>query len=178
MNAKPIHTFHTAISKCQLLDGLSPAELRELGEHVRLQVFHKGNEILTEGNIYQGLWAVLSGTCEVVKFGSQPCGVLATLEPGSVFGEMSFFEGVAHSATVRCCEDVTAFCLTKKNYDELGEAHPHLAKKLAINLVRILSSRLRHMDDWTCKLVATQEHSEKNGEWQEFRARLYSDIFD
>lgn len=178
MNAKPIQAFHQAIAKCQLLDGLSPLELRELGEHVRLQVFRKGYDILTEGNVYQGLWAVLNGSCEVLKLDGRPNPVLATLEPGSVFGEMSFFEGIAHSATVRCCDDVTAFCLTKKDYDILGQEYPQLARKLAVNVVRILSSRLRHMDAWTCKLVETEQRTEKSEEWQEFRARLYSDIFD
>ena len=178
MSSDAIETFQAALMKCQILDGLSPEELQELGEHVRLEAFEKGEDILTEGHIYQGLWVILHGSCDVLKCSDQSGNVLATLEPGNVFGEMSFFEGSPHSATIRCCEDVTTLCLKKEDYDQVSRALPKIAEKIAINIVGILSARLRKMDEWTCKLVATEENRGHHEEWQEFRARLYSDIFD
>ncbi|TWT58108.1 DNA-binding transcriptional dual regulator Crp [Thalassoglobus neptunius] len=177
MSVQSIRDFRSALEKSQILEGLTSDELKALGEVVRYEEFGEGAEILTEGKVYQGLWVLLKGKCEVVKC-NDSCSVLATFEPGSVFGEMSFFETAPHSATVKCCEPSIALCLTKEQYDFARKGLPQVTEKIAINLVRILSSRLRKMDEWTCELVNTDANQNRHQEWHEFRSRLYSDIYD
>ena len=76
---------------------------------MQFEDFRPGEEILTEGLTYHSLWIILSGRCEVVKSsnGGKPHR-LAVLEPGCVFGEMSFLDTAPHSASVRTLSDVVA----------------------------------------------------------------------
>lgn len=178
MTSEKYQPYLDAISSCRLLDGLNPEEIRRMGQLSRFEDFDEGEDILTEGNQYQGLWLVLSGQCRVIKQGERTDSVLATLEPGHVFGEMSFFESAPHSATVRAGEPVKALCLTREQFEKLRSSAPLITEKIAINIIKLLSDRLRRMDHWTCELVECDEHSKHHQEWHEFRARLYSDVFD
>lgn len=178
MSPEKMQQYQREINSCPLLEDLTLQEIEELGDNARVEVFAEGREILTEGKMFQGLWMILSGQCNVIKYcGKQP-GVLATLEPGNVFGEMSFFEMAPHSATVQATEEVKALCLGREELEALRETCPTVSEKIAVNIVKLLSDRLRRMDDWTCELVETEKNAQRHQEWHEFRARLYSNIFD
>ncbi len=175
---KQIQEYHKEIKSCRILEDLSLEEIDRMGDHVRIEDFVDGAEILTEGNLYQGLWLILDGTCSVVKRCESQENVLATLEPGSIFGEMSFFETVPHSATVRAETAVKTLCLTREEFESLRTSCGSITEKIAINLVKSISDRLRRMDGWTCELIETDDNTQRHQEWHDFRARLYSDIFD
>lgn len=173
-----LEQYKPEILSCRLLEDLNSPDIVEMGKHVRIEDFSEGDDILTEGNEYQGLWLILRGQCSVVKKCDEQESVLATLEQGNVFGEMSFFEHAPHSATVRAVRDVKALCLTRAEFEKLRLTCPSVTEKIAIAVVKLLSDRLRRMDGWTCELVASGDQSQHHKEWHEFRARLYSDVFD
>ncbi|QDT32541.1 cyclic nucleotide-binding domain-containing protein [Thalassoglobus polymorphus] len=175
---KHIQQFHKEIRSSRILDNLTLGEIERMGDHVRFDDFIKGADILSEGNTYQGLWLILDGTCKVIKRCGDQENVLATLEPGTVFGEMSFFECVPHSASVRAETNVKTLCLTREEFEALRTSCGTVNEKIAINLVKLISERLRRMDGWTCELIETDGSTQQHQEWHDFRARLYSDIFD
>jgi len=176
--AQLAETFRAALDRCALLQGLTPDEIQAVLRRVRLEGFTAGEEILTEGNQYHGIWILLSGTCEVIKQGQRRDSRLATLEPGNVFGEMSFFHVVPHSASVRAVDRVETMRLMLDDYQLLREDSPQAAHQIAVNIIHILSDRLRRMDEWTCELVERNADGHGHKEWQEFRSRLYSNLFD
>lgn len=178
MSHELLKPYSDAIHACRLLEGLSAVEVEEMGLHVRVEDFAQGDEILTEGLQYQGLWLILRGKCEVRKKAGSAERHLATLEPGHVFGEMSFFEVVPHSASVLAVEPVKTLCLTREEFDKLRSTCPCITEKIAVNVVKLVSERLRRMDNWTCELVNGDKNQQRRKEWNEFRARLYSDVFD
>jgi len=138
--------------------------------------FVAGETILQEGNSTQMLWIILEGECEVIKHcGNSSERQLAVLNPGAVFGEMSFFQEAPHSATVRTLSDVDVMRLPRKKFDELRDKGSVAAYKIAASTAVMLSDRLRRMDDWTCELVEHSGVAVHKEEWQEFRAKLYSD---
>ncbi len=165
------------LQRCVLLEGMNPEELDSVFRLMQSEDFAAGAEILTEGLTYASLWIIESGRCEVVKAGNgSKANRLALLEAGSVFGEMSFFETAPHSASVRALSEVTTLRLAREQYEQLRAEHPSAADKIAANLVRILSQRLRRMDDWTCELVQNNGNERQHEEWQEFRAKLYGGL--
>lgn len=165
------------LQRCILFQGMKPDELDAVFRLMQSEDFAAGAEILTEGLTYASLWIIVTGRCEVVKAGNgSKSNRLATLETGSVFGEMSFLETAPHSASVRALSDVSTMRLMKEGFDKLRAEHPWAADKIACNLVLILSQRLRRMDEWTCELVQSNGSENQHAEWQEFRAKLYSGL--
>ncbi len=173
-----IEKFSRVFENCGLLQGLTHDELLACVRHMRTEGFSAGEEILTEGKQYHGLWILLNGTCEVIKRGPQRDSRLATLEPGSVFGEMSFLHPVPHSASVRAVDRVETIRLLKEPYEQLMKDFPAAAQKLNVNIIRILSDRLRKMDEWTAELVERNNNGTDHKEWQDFRSKLYANLFD
>jgi CRP-like cAMP-binding protein len=165
------------LQRCIVFQHMTPEELDPVFRRMEFEDFHAGEEILTEGLTYQCLWVIISGRCEVVKRsnGGRP-NKLAVLEPGCVFGEMSFLDTAPHSASVRALSDVATMRLMHDAFEQLRVEHPAAADKIACNLVRILSDRLRRMDEWTCELVEHNGNERQHAEWHEFRAKLYSGL--
>lgn len=136
-----------------------------------------GETILREGLSVQILWVIVSGRCEVVKVA--PEGeerILAVLEQGAVFGEMSFFHSAPHSASVRAMTDVVVLRLSRGRFEELSQRSPPTALRIAANTASVLAERLRKMDDWVYRLLDSPESTARHREeWHEFRSKLYSE---
>ena len=161
-----------------VFSGLTQKELELLAQRVSFDTVPRTLTILEHGNEVQALWILARGQCEVFRpdaNGKEQR--LATLETGSVFGEMSFFDPAPHSASVRAISDVDVIWLTRRAFDDLEDSAPALTQKIATNTGRILSQRLRMMDDWICELLQRSESSEEHRqEWQSFRSKLYTEF--
>lgn len=159
-----------------LLQGLTPTERQHVLELTDREVYPQGHEILYEGKSVQVLSIIVRGRCEVIKTTRNGATQqLAVLEPGAVFGEMSFFHPAPHSATVRAQSDVEILRLTRDDFEALERKCPSAAGKIAINIVCVLAERLRKMDDWICDLIERPDAKKHLEEWQDFRKKLYSD---
>lgn len=138
--------------------------------------FVAGEAILTEGRQERGLWLVLSGQCEVLKGTNGHTERLAVLQPGEVFGEMSFLQPAPHSATVRAVGEVEAARLSPEAFESLRAQAPATAYRLLTGLSQVLSSRLRRMDERVCELQGHPPEGRRQ-EWDDFRARLFAGDF-
>jgi CRP-like cAMP-binding protein len=161
---------------CEIFDALTPDQRRHVLRLMEPRSFAPGMAILEEGKQTRGLWVITDGRCEVVKSGPHGTAqTIAELSPGSVFGEMSFFQTAPHSATVRGLSHVSTLFLSAENYARLEETCLAAAHRLSHSIAVILAGRLRRMDDWTTSLL---DHSapNKHEEWSDFRAKLYNDL--
>lgn len=163
---------------------LTDAECSRLCEVVEILEFKPGEILLHEGACGRHLWVLLSGSCQVVRFadasddGHQEPVVLATLEPHSQFGEMSFFRAAPHSASVRATTAVRLLRISRADYDQLVEQGSAAAYKLACNAIESLSDRLERMDAWVEDLLRASPKATTEppaiGEWESFRQRLFT----
>lgn len=169
-----METITPPLRQCPILNGFTDQDLEIFLSRVQFEDFAAGEDILTEGLKYHGVWVLLKGECQVLKGPAEKRAKLAVLKPGNVFGEMSFFDGQSHSATVRATTDVQTLRLIHDDFEKLRATHPEVAHKIAFNLVRILAERLRHMDDWICELIEQDGDEDRHHEWQQFRAKLYA----
>ncbi|MCA9089475.1 MAG: cyclic nucleotide-binding domain-containing protein [Planctomycetaceae bacterium] len=171
-----MHEFTPQLRKCPILQGLEDPELQSLLDIVKFEDFEQGSEILTEGLRYQSLWVLLQGESTVVKRGMHQESRLANLTPGSVFGEMSFFDSSPHSASVIAKTPCHTMRIMHKDYETLRSTCPETAYKISLNVIQILSDRLRRMDQWTCELVEQDCNQDRHKEWHDFRAKLYTGL--
>jgi CRP/FNR family transcriptional regulator, cyclic AMP receptor protein len=166
----------TWIKQIPLFRTFSEEECRHLEEIAARRVFHPGETVLQQGALSQEMWVLLEGKCEVVKqvdVGQQREIVLATLEPYSNFGEMSFFHSAPHSASVRAQTHVELLCITRAEFDRLIACDSKVACKLAINTVHSLAERMRRMDEWVAELITKQPAEPSVPEMARLRAKLF-----
>jgi len=174
-----IHPFNIPLHDSPLLKDLDEQELRTMFEHMEHLCYKSESMIIEQGTESKGLWLLSEGCCEVIRtnLDGTKSQVLAMLGPGTVFGEMSFFQQTDHSASIKAVTQTTVHKLSQKAFDDLGNNKCNTATKLLKNLVRVMADRMQLMDKWVCELMGenTEDPVIKQDEWHEFRTKLYSE---
>jgi CRP/FNR family transcriptional regulator, cyclic AMP receptor protein len=127
-----------------LLADASDEEWATLLAHTRNRRFSPGDAIVTAGASDQSLYLVLEGQLDVLaERGRRGYRRLASVGAGSVIGELSFFDGGGRSALVRAATPAVLAEMSRSEFDALAAASPDLARRLLLDLGRILAQRLR-----------------------------------
>ena len=170
------HTISDRVKRASLFHGLGDEEREALLRVMVINNFTAEEVIIRQEIITRNVWLVLEGNCEVIKqppIGTYGAAVsLAELHPFDVFGEMALISAEPHVASVEAKSDVQTLRLRGADFDELTENQPQLACKLACNLIRILSVRLRSVDEKLSRCLDGHEEMETQEAWQELRTRL------
>ncbi|OJH40356.1 cyclic nucleotide-binding domain-containing protein [Cystobacter ferrugineus] len=95
---------------------------RELVERFRAREVRRGEVLIHEGQMVDGLYVVLSGEVAVSK-GGQP---LAHLREGELFGEMSLLNKTPATATVTAVRNCSLLRLPREDFDTLILTHPQV----------------------------------------------------
>ncbi len=99
-----------------------------------------GKAIFEEGEVGTEMYVIQSGSVEIFKHARRgEDKLLATLEKGDFFGEMSILEDVARTASARAKTDVELVRINQSTFDEMLR---HNAE-IAVRMLRKLSRRLR-----------------------------------
>jgi CRP-like cAMP-binding protein len=126
------------------LADLSPEGWGKLLARTGAQRFRAGEVLVRAGEAQPALYIVANGSLEVLgidRRGRERR--VAVIEQGSVFGEQSFFDRLPRSATVRALTDGELRSLTPEAFEVLAAREPDLARRVLLDLGRILSLRLR-----------------------------------
>ena len=110
------------------------------------RVFNTGEVVCKEGEKGGTLYLIERGAVSVDKKafeGEATSKVVARLGAGDFFGEMSFLQGLPHSATVTAQEESTLMLLSRSTLDDLIRKEPAAAVNEVLNLAMGLSGRLR-----------------------------------
>jgi CRP-like cAMP-binding protein len=123
----------------------TPDDWAKLIDHTEARRFVAGDLVVREGSAAQELYIVTRGSLEVLVEGEKAGELrkIASIEPGSVFGEQSFVDGKPRSANVRAVSDGEIRSLTLAAFEVLAAKEPALARMVLFDLARILSIRLR-----------------------------------
>ena len=132
----------------QFLADSSDDDWAVVRNHTEIRRFRAGEVVIASGEVDRALYIVASGSLEVVApKGSRGRGKrMATVDAGSVIGEMAFFDGKPRSALVRALTDVRLFRLGFDAFEVLAAKEPALARAILLDLGRILAHRLRTAD--------------------------------
>lgn len=98
-----------------------------------------GDIIFSEGEIGTEMYIIQSGTVELFKSIAGETRVLATLEKGDFFGEMSVLEDLPRTASARARSDVELVRINGAMFDTMLKSNT----EIAIRMMRKLSRRLR-----------------------------------
>ncbi len=128
------------------LGGLSPAEWQRLIDVMERRRFAAGAVVIASGEADRSLYLVASGSVEVVVGEGRRARSVRVQGPGTILGEVAFFDGRPRSATVRAVEAAELLRLSADALEMLAARHPDLGRKVLTDLGRILALRLRHAE--------------------------------
>jgi CRP/FNR family cyclic AMP-dependent transcriptional regulator len=129
------------------LADLSSQDWARILKIVNSRVFRTGEDLIRVGDKDDAFYILTQGEVDVT-IGDK---VVATIAEGSVFGEISFFDGAVRSATIRAKTNGTAVRVTREDLDTLAAWEPEIARQMLFDLGRILAMRLR----WTTRRVTS-----------------------
>ena len=136
--------MHALIPKCALLENFSPAEVRLLAHFMDVYRAEPGTEVIREGEGGDFMLMIIEGKVEVHKRDRwNTPQVIAVVDPGKVLGEMSMIDGEARFATCVATEPALVAMLDRESLARIIVEQPMLGAKVLMELVLMLSQRLR-----------------------------------
>ena len=120
------------------------AEWKALLAHTAEIELPSGETLLRQGESGRTLYFVATGAVRVsVVYGDQALGLLREVLPGSVLGEVAFFDAGPRTAKVWAVEDSTLLRLNFEDYQKFAAANPQRSTELLFALGALVARRLR-----------------------------------
>jgi CRP-like cAMP-binding protein len=130
----------SALQQIPLFASLTPAELRAITERAIEKHFEPGEALCREGEECRGLYLLAQGSVKIYKTSGAGREVMLAIEsaPSSV-AEVPLFDNGPYPATVSAVESVTAYLLTKQDFQQVCRSHPDVPLKV----LAVVGQRLR-----------------------------------
>jgi len=136
--------MHALIPRCLLLENFSQPEVELLAQFMSVYRAQPGVEIIREGDGGDFMLMLLEGRVEVLKRDrwNSPQ-LLSSVDAGRTLGEMSMIDGEPRFATCVAAEPSLIAVLDRESLARIIVEQPLLGAKILMELVLMLSHRLR-----------------------------------
>ena len=146
------------IPKCNLLENFSYGEVQALAHFMHAYRAESGVEIIREGDGGDFMLMLIEGRAEVYKRDRwNTPQLLATVEAGRTLGEMSMIDGDARFATCLAAEPTLIAVLDRESLARIIVEQPLLGAKILMELVLMLSQRLRNTSERLLGMLDEQQ---------------------
>lgn len=148
--------IHDLLRKVPLFAGLHPDVLDGLAAQLRRRTFKRGTMIFHKDQAGDALYVIEAGRVRI--FLPTESGTELTVEvsgAGDVFGELSLLDGRPRSASAEALEETAALMLGREEF----KAHLAANPQLAVALIELLSTRLRHVTEYAESLAHLDVHA-------------------
>jgi zinc transporter ZupT len=145
-----------------LLRDLSPELVNSLISMIRPKKFDPGENIIEEGDDGTELFFLTEGTAEAIN----SRGLKSELHAGNVGGIISLIMGVPHPGTLTCREPITAYTLSKTDFDQLRNISPEFdkaARDLTTQRLEDIENLAAKRDERSRKWIRKAGHALKTG---------------
>ena len=122
-------------------------------EQAQLATYKQHDVILKEGRLSEAIYLLRKGVVRVERAATGRDVAIAFLEPGEVFGEISFLEGVPTTSGVIAQEDVEVCIFNHEELADLLSTKPGLSDRFYQSLAHNLSSRLHQTSSLVSHLM-------------------------
>jgi uncharacterized membrane protein len=131
-------------------------EVRELWTHIQEREFVGGQTIFKVGDAGGEMFVVLEGRVETFILDSDGHRVvLADLEPGEMFGELSLLDDEPRSASAIAVTKTRVCCIDREDLRQLFAKKPHAA----FDILAMMSRRLRAADQMLAERMARNSNT-------------------
>ena len=111
--------------------------------------FAPGECIVRAGESGQAVYIIRAGHVRGELAAAKKKVATQKMGPGTVFGELAFFDGGPRSATLWADDAVDLLHLPLAAFERLAAWHPRIARELLLDLGRVLGQRLRRAESKT-----------------------------
>ncbi len=148
-----------------LFKGLSRTQVHYILMAGNLKTYAAGDTIMTKGEVSDSMYAIISGRLQVLgraasnalnEHKNRPEQVIASLEAGSVVGEMGMIRSCERSATVVAVTSAELLQINERMIKRLQWLYPPTAHRFFFNLMTILCDRLQDLTE--CYLEESNRH--------------------
>ena len=150
------HSRLTTLARIPLFAYCTEPELLAIAGCTRPVKLPAGALVFRQGDAGQELYLVISGHLAVLKDGEE----IATLGPGSNFGEMAMLDEPRRSASVKVADEAELLVIHREAFFRLLKSDPTLAVKVLWNMLLELSSHLRNT---SARLAAVERERGSDG---------------
>ena len=155
--------MHALIPKCPLLENFSQPEVELLAQFMSVYRAQPGAEIIREGEGGDFMLMMIEGKVEVLKRDRwNTPQLIAVVEAGKTLGEMSMIDGEARFATCVASEPTVLAVLDRENLARIIVEQPMLGAKILMQMVLMLSQRLRSTSGRLLQLMDEQSYRTTN----------------
>jgi small-conductance mechanosensitive channel/CRP-like cAMP-binding protein len=131
------------MEKVEILTALSKKELNLLVGQVRIETYASGEVPVRQGEPGDSFYIIKCGKVNVVvQKSSGESAVVATLGPGTFFGEMSLLTGAVRTASILVMEDAEFIVVDRESFRSTLANNPSIAESMS----HILSERQAGLD--------------------------------
>jgi small-conductance mechanosensitive channel/CRP-like cAMP-binding protein len=139
----------SVLREAELFRDLSAEEIEQLAGRLRYAPFSAAETLTRQGNPGNDLYFVHRGEVSVRVGAEGAEREVASLGPGTFFGERSLMTGEPRSATTVAKSDVECYRMAKSDLEQILKRRPELADALAETLARRDSELSSHRDSLT-----------------------------
>ncbi len=122
-----------------LQSNLTLDDWKLLAPYLSVRFLKPGDVLMQRGDADRELYILAEGELQVTVDST----VLASLKPGTVVGEGTFFSGQPRSANVLASRTGVAWALTWEKFEAMSAKHPRLSLQLVKGLAAVLAVRMR-----------------------------------
>lgn len=152
--------LHEALRANFLFQALSDQEIEAIAADVRVLEFESGQTIVSEGDVADALYLVVSGHVNVMKGNDQ---FLSMLGRNGFFGEMGLFaEGALRSANCVAASPTRCAVIDKHALHAFCEQNPGIGVKVYRAIIATLAERLQATSADLAMLMSAQVRSQQD----------------
>ncbi len=153
------------IREPEVFRNIPPDFIRSIVNIAKRVHYPAGEVIVREGEVGDTMYIIMEGAVEVIKSlvitdlddeqDEERNKVFTRLDAKdhAVFGEIALLESMKRTATIKTVTECTLYAINKDDFLHLAESNFELGFRIALNLARIVSTRLRKADEETIKLT-------------------------
>ena len=127
------------LTKVPMFEACSRKELQLIGRLAEDVKVKDGRELVREGSTGREFFVIVDGEANVSRNGRK----VATLGPGSYFGELALLQNAPRNATITAASDMEVVVLGQREFLGLLNQVP----ALSIKVLKGMASRLRDADE-------------------------------
>nr|AUN37065.1 cAMP-binding protein [uncultured bacterium] len=135
--------------KIPIFKGFEPEDVDYILHHGKIMDFHTGQTIFHEGMLGSNVFIILSGEVGIFRRNE----LIASCKIGDAFGEMAVLNKQPRTATATATTDTRCFTIDEKELNEVLKKH--VATKLLLNVIHVLSERLEGANAWIAEAKKT-----------------------
>ena len=137
------------LKKSALFTGFHQGQFEALFRLAEIQKFQEGGVIVAEGTPGDRFFVLMDGEVGIEKTTPEgyPRPLASLTDQGAFFGEMAVVDIEPRSATARAYKKTRVVMFTKESLVTIFDEFPELMTLVGFNIARVLSKRLRSIDE-------------------------------